>query len=64
MFKLQGKVGFLKFYGCLQKFIYKMIDFLKKNQVVVVKGKGKENEVFGGVMSFVDGKCLVVVVRC
>ncbi|OXG28540.1 ribonuclease P/MRP protein subunit POP1 [Cryptococcus neoformans Bt120] len=54
MSKPQGKAGPSKPYGRPQKPIHKTIDLLKKNQAAAAKGKGKENEVLGGVMSLVD----------
>lgn len=63
MSKLQSKAGPSKPYGRPQKPIHKTIDLLKKNQAAAAKGKGKENEVLGGVMSLVDGKCLVAVAK-
>lgn len=56
MSKPQGKAGPSKPYGRPQKPIHKTVDLLKKNQAAAAKGKGKENEVLGSVMSLVDGK--------
>lgn len=56
MSKPQGKAGSSKPYGRPQKPIHKTVDLLKKNQTATAKGKGKENEVLGNVMSLVDGK--------